>query len=78
MPLLPLVDPKDMEPDIRQAMEMFDEWIGDTVYAQFMANVPEIFRGLNTFYMSLLDGRVESDIKQLARLRMARLNSCSY
>ena len=78
MPVLPLMEPKDMEPDIRQTMEMYQEWIGDSVYSQFLAHVPEIFRKFNDFYMSCLNGRVESEPKELARLRLARLNSCDY
>ena len=78
MPVLPLVKPEDMEPDIREAMNMFQDWIGDSIYSQFMANVPDIFRKFNEFYMLLLNGRVESEPKELARLRMARLNSCEY
>lgn len=78
MPILPLVQPRDMEPDIRQMMESYQEWIGDSVYSQFMAHVPEIFRKFNDFYMSLLAGRVESETKELARLRLARLNNCDY
>jgi hypothetical protein len=78
MPVLPLVPPEKMEPDIRQTMEMYQEWIGDSVYSQFMAHVPEIFRKFNDFYMSCLNGRVESEPKELARLRLARLNNCEY
>lgn len=78
MPVLPLVDPKDMEPDIRQAMEMYEAWIGDSIYAQFLANVPEIFRGFNDYYMKCLNARVESEPKGLARLRLARLNGCEH
>jgi alkylhydroperoxidase family enzyme len=78
MTLLPLVDPKNMEPDIRQTMETYQNWVGDTVYAQFMANVPDIFRKFNEFYMTVLGGRVESETKELARLRLSRLNGCLY
>ena len=78
MPVLPLMEPKDMEPDIRQTMEMYQEWIGDSVYSQFMAHVPELFRKFNDFYMACLNGRVESEPKELARLRLARLNNCEY
>lgn len=78
MTLLPLVDPKNMEPDIRQTMETYQAWIGDSVYAQFMANVPEIFRKFNEYYMTVLNGKVESETKELARLRLSRLNGCLY
>lgn len=78
MPVLPLVDRRDMEPDIRQATEMFEAWIGDSVFAQFLANVPDIFRKFNEFYTQCLDGRVEGDPKGLARLRLARLNNCEH
>jgi alkylhydroperoxidase family enzyme len=43
-----------------------------------MAHVPEIFRKFNDLYMSCLNGRVESETKELARLRLARLNTCEY
>ena len=48
------------------------------VYSQFMAHVPELFRKFNEFYMACLNGRVESEPKELARLRLARLNSSEY
>jgi alkylhydroperoxidase family enzyme len=40
--------------------------------------VPEIFRKFNEYYMTVLNGRVESETKELARLRLSRLNGCLY
>ena len=44
MPVLRLMEPGDVEPDIRQTMEMYQGWLGDSVYSQFMAHMPELFR----------------------------------
>ncbi|MBZ5526880.1 MAG: hypothetical protein LAN71_03125 [Acidobacteriia bacterium] len=78
MPQLKLVDPAKMPEDIRQLTETFDQWIGDTVYARVMANNPEVFKKFYEFYGSVLGGNVESESKELARLRLARLNNCHY
>lgn len=78
MPLLRLQDPAKMPEDIRQLTETFDQWVGDTVYARVMANNPEVFRKFYEFYGTVLGGKVESDMKELARLRLARLNNCHY
>lgn len=78
MPQLKLVDPAKMPEDIRQLTETFDQWIGDTVYARVMANNPEVFKKFYEFYGSVLAGNVESETKELARLRLARLNHCHY
>jgi alkylhydroperoxidase family enzyme len=78
MPQLKLVDPAKMPEDIRQLTETFDQWIGDTVYARVMANNPQVFKKFYEFYGSLLGGNVESESKELARLRLARLNNCHY
>jgi alkylhydroperoxidase family enzyme len=78
MPVFPLKDPEAMAPEIRQMMEEYDAWIGDTVYARFMAHNPDVFKKFNDFYAFLLGGKVESEIKELARLRLARLNDCEY
>jgi alkylhydroperoxidase family enzyme len=43
-----------------------------------MAHYPELFKRFNDFYAFLLGGSVESEIKELARLRLARLNDCHY
>jgi alkylhydroperoxidase family enzyme len=78
MPVIPLKDPSEMEPEIQQMVKDYDAWIGDTVYARFMAHNPEVFKKFNDFYAFLLGGSVESEIKELARLRLARLNDCDY
>ena len=43
-----------------------------------MARCPEIFLKFNDLYSTLLAGNVETEIKELARLRMASLNGCDY
>ena len=78
MPILPLVDLSKLDPQMRQMVEAYDAWIGDTVYARFMAHNPDVFQKFNDFYGFLLGGKVESEIKELARLRLARLNDCEY
>ncbi len=78
MPVLPLADVSRLGPEMCQMVEAYDAWIGDTVYARFMAHNPEVFKKFNDFYASLLGGSVESEIKELARLRLARLNDCEY
>jgi len=78
MPVISLKDPATLDPEMRQMVETYDQWIGDTVYARVMAHYPELFKRFNDFYAFLLDGSVESEIKELARLRLARLNDCHY
>ncbi len=78
MPLLKLTNVATLDPEMRQLVETFDNWIGDTIFARVMANNPPLFKDFNTFYGKLLGGQVESEIKELARLRLARLNDCEY
>ena len=78
MPAVTLKNVDELPEDIREIVETYDAWIGDTVFARVMAHIPEPFKAFNVLYDSLLNGQVESEIKELARLRMANLNNCSY
>jgi alkylhydroperoxidase family enzyme len=78
MPAVPLKDVNDLPPDLQHLIAEYDAWIGDTTFARVIAHRPEAFRAFHALYVSLLEGRVESAIKELARLRLARLNGCAY
>ncbi|MCS6817402.1 MAG: hypothetical protein N0A16_00185 [Blastocatellia bacterium] len=78
MPAVELKKTSDLPLDLQQLVAMYEAWIGDTVFARVIAHRPEAFRAFHEFYLSLLNGRVESEIKELARLRLARLNGCEY
>jgi alkylhydroperoxidase family enzyme len=79
MPVLPLKSMESLSPEMQQLVKVFDEWLGDTVYARFMAHNPPLFLKFNEFYDFLLNrGTVEPQIKELARLRLARNNDCHY
>jgi alkylhydroperoxidase family enzyme len=78
MPVIPLVEYDKLTPQMKEMVDMFDTYIGDTVWARLMARCPEIFLKFNDLYATLLGGKVETEIKELARLRMAYLNGCDY
>jgi alkylhydroperoxidase family enzyme len=78
MPAVELKKIEELPPDLQQIIAMYESWIGDTAFARVMAHLPEAFLAFNALYMSVLNGRVESEIKELARLRLARLNGCDY
>lgn len=78
MPVIPLVEYDQLTPQMKEIVDMFDTYIGDTVWARLMARCPEIFLKFNELYSTLLSGKVETEIKELARLRMAYLNGCDY
>ncbi len=79
MPVIPLKKVEELDPEMAQLVEVFDQWIGDTVYARFMAHNPPLFKKFNEFYDFLLNrGTVQSQIKELSRLRLARQNDCHY
>ncbi len=78
MPVITLKETNSLPPEIKQLVETYDAWVGDTVFARFMAHCPEIFLKFNDYYGAMLAGKVESEIKELARLRLARLNGCDY
>lgn len=78
MPVIPLVENDKLTPQMKEMVDLFDQYIGDTVWARLMARCPEIFLKFNDLYATLLAGTVETEIKELARLRMAWLNGCDY
>ncbi len=78
MPSVPLKDVNALPSDLQQLIAQYEAWIGDTVFARVIAHRPEAFRAFHAFYLSLLEGCVPSEIKELARLRLARLNGCDY
>jgi alkylhydroperoxidase family enzyme len=78
MPAVELTKTSDLPPDLQHLVAMYEAWIGDTVFARVIAHRPDAFRKFHEFYLSVLGGRVESEIKELARLRLARLNGCAY
>lgn len=79
MPVIALKEVESMSPQMQELVKVFDEWVGDTVFARVMAHCPEMFLKFNDFYDSTLNGgTVESEIKELARLRLARRNDCDY
>lgn len=78
MPVIPLKDVESLDEEMKGFVKTYDEWIGDTVYARFMSRIPKIFKKFNDLYAAMLEGEVESDLKELARLRLARQNRCEY
>ncbi len=78
MPAVTLKATHDLPSDLQDIIAQYEAWIGDTVFARVVAHRPEAFRAFNMFYLSLLSGVVESEIKELARLRLALLNGCHY
>jgi hypothetical protein len=78
MPVIALKDTAALPEEIKELVNIYDAWVGDTVFARFMAHCPDIFLKFNEFYGAMLAGKVESEIKELARLRLARLNGCDY
>jgi len=78
MPAVELKRTSDLPQDLQHLVAMYETWIGDATFARVIAHRPEAFRAFHELYLSLLNGRVESEIKELARLRLARLNGCEY
>ncbi|MEE8196017.1 MAG: hypothetical protein V3T69_02465 [Acidiferrobacterales bacterium] len=78
MPAIALKDVASLDPETRKIVETYDQWVGDTVFARVMAHTPEVLKKFDDLYGTLLAGSVESEIKELARLRLARLNDCHY
>lgn len=78
MPVITLKNVDELSPEMKQITEAYDAWVGDTVFARVMAHCPEMFLKFNDFYGAMLAGSVESEIKELARLRLARRNDCEY
>ena len=78
MPVIALKKVEECRPDIQETLKMYQDWVGDTVFGQVMAHCPDMFVKFNEFYGSMLAGSVESEIKELSRLRLARLNDCHY
>lgn len=78
MPAVELKKTSDLPQDLQQLIALYEAWIGDTTFARVIAHRPEAFRAFHELYLSLLGGHVESEIKELARLRLARLNGCEY
>jgi len=78
MPAVTLKNVEELSDDIRAIVEGYDAWVGDTVFARVLSHVPEPFKAFNNFYEVLLNGHVESEIKELSRMKMAKLNDCEY
>jgi hypothetical protein len=78
MPAVSLKKLEELPPDIQKIIKMYEEWVGDTVFARVLAHVPGPFRAFDAFYGSLLGGKVDPEIKELARLRLAQLNKCHH
>ena len=78
MPAIVLKDVAGLDAETREIVETYDQWVGDTVFARVMAHTPEILKRFNDLYGVMLGGSVESEIKELARLRLARHNDCHY
>jgi hypothetical protein len=78
MPAVSLKKVEELPEDIQKIIKMHDAWVGDTVFARVLAHVPGPFRAFDTFYGSLLGGKVDPEIKELARLKLAQLNNCHY
>jgi alkylhydroperoxidase family enzyme len=78
MPAVTMKNVHNLPPDLQDTIAQYEAWIGDTVFARIIAHRPEAFRAFHALYLSLLAGVVESEIKELARLRLARLNGCHY
>ena len=78
MPSVTLKNVDELSDDIREIVESYEAWVGDTVFARVLSHVPEPFKAFNGFYDVLLNGQVESEIKELSRMKMAKLNDCEY
>ncbi len=78
MPAVMLKKIEELSSDMREIVETYEAWIGDTVFARVMAHIPEAFKAFNRFYEVLLNGQIEPEIKELARLKLAQLNDCHY
>ncbi|RMG44624.1 MAG: hypothetical protein D6723_19130 [Acidobacteria bacterium] len=78
MPAVTLKKIEELPPEMRRIVETYEAWIGDTVFARVMAHIPEAFKAFGQLYELLLNGKVESEIKELARLKLAQLNDCHY
>ena len=68
MPAVSLKNVNELPDDIREIVEGYDAWVGDTVFARVLSHVPEPFKAFNSFYEVLLNGQVESEIKELSRI----------
>ena len=78
MPAVSLKNLEELPADILEIVHAYDAWVGDTVFARVLSHVPEPFKAFNDFYDMLLNGKVESEIKELSRMKMATINNCDY
>ena len=78
MSAITLKDINELPDEIRNIINAYEAWVGDNIFARVLSHVPEPFKIFNNLYDILLNGHVESEIKELARMKMAKLNLCDY
>ena len=75
MARLRLLADDEMDPEVRSWLDGSD---GDTEIRMF-AHAPDFLKSFTAFMTPLrTGGRLEPELKELVRLKLAELNDCSY
>ena len=79
MPITRLLDLEELEPALRDAAAKWQAVGGNVNMHRVFGQMPDFFQKFIEFYGPLVNhGRVPLRVKELARLRVARLNDCHY
>lgn len=79
MTITRMLDIGELEPALREAALKWQAVGGDANMHRVFGQMPEFFKKFLEFYGPLVNhGRVALRVKELARLRIAKLNDCHY
>lgn len=77
MARIPLMQPEEMEPDIRELCAGIEQLTGDSTAMRAIAHRPDIVRRFVDFYWPLqTEGRLGRKLVELVRLSIAQINQC--
>ncbi|MBI3325231.1 MAG: hypothetical protein HYZ81_00805 [Nitrospinae bacterium] len=79
MPQLRVLGMEEVDADIRAICEQSERESGSSASTRVLAHHPALVKGLRTFRNMLAkEGLLEAPLKELVRLKIARLNACRY
>jgi alkylhydroperoxidase family enzyme len=79
MPITRMLELEELDPRVREAAEKWHAFGGNVNMHRVFGQMPDFFMKFLDFYAPLVNhGRVPLRVKELARLRVARLNDCHY
>ena len=68
-----------VDAELQTVMHEYDDELGGSEFVQVFAHAPEVFKSFIRFYFSLITetrGTIDMKLTELARLKVAEINSC--